>query len=541
MSDPVVIMDEPVALVEEDETVLIAVLDTSGSMDSPASREGSTETGGLVFTRMDLVKHSMRCVAGMMSLRANTSLGIIGFDSVAKTLMGPCDMKTHLDTANRAIDSLHPSGATNIWDGLRAGLQEAEFVLSNNSSAKVHICLLTDGEPTESLLPPMGLRETLKRKLVGPLASVKVHTFGFGYSLDSKLLYDLCVTGGGGYGYIPDCSMVGSVFINFCSTLLKRDSIEIADAAFQTAKEMLIRVLKGIHVDGAGHCPDVGKNPFTPVQTYIVNHIDTSESKPCVDLLDDIGNPDPNKGQLLKALSSYDWFKRWGYNHILAYTRALELGVCANFKDQALQLFATEEFKQFQDKGNQLFADLPAPIPRGHSAATFSAYQAQTGFTMSLFNTDDGGCFDGNCLVTMIDGTHKKVSECVKGDVLDNGSIIMCVVRKKVGKEVKMVKFPLGLVVTPWHPVRASHTMPWMFPCLWLNRVEKVYMEYFYEFILEGENQWMTINGLQVIPLGHGVEGDEVASHEIYGSREILHTYRTKYPQGWDQGFIEDS
>ena len=561
-TDPTVIMDEPVSQVSEDETVLIAILDTSGSMDSAASSESSTETGGLVFSRIDLVKHSMRCVAGMISMKANASLGIIGFDSAAKKVMATLDMKTHMDTANHAIDELKAGGATNIWDGLRAGLQEAEFVLSNNPSANVHICLLTDGEPTETMLPPTGLRETLRRKLVGPLKNVKVHTFGFGYNLDSKLLYDLCVIGGGMFGYIPDCSMVGSVFINFCSTILKRDNMTITDDAFLSGRDMLVNVLKEIHVDGAGHCPDVGRNPFTQIQSYLAQH---SGNAMCEALTTDIDDSDANKGQLMKGLSSYDWFKRWGYNHILAYSRALEVGVCANFKDQALQLFATEEFKELQDKGNELFADLPAPIPRGHSAATFSAYQQQTGFTMSLFNTDDGGCFAGDCMVEMADGTHKKVSECVKGDVLDNGSTILCVIRKKVGREVKMVRFPggqehfsaiespgrligvedsnrlpLGLLVTPWHPIRATKGMPWMFPCLWMNKVEKVYMEYFYDFIVEGENQWATINGLQVIPLGHGVKDDHVASHEIYGSRDILNTYRKKYPEGWDKGFIEE-
>lgn len=44
--------------------------------------------------------------------------------------------------------------------------------------------------------------------------------FGYGYNLDTKLLSGLTQLGGGCYGYIPDCSMVGTVFVNFLSTVI---------------------------------------------------------------------------------------------------------------------------------------------------------------------------------------------------------------------------------------------------------------------------------------------------------------------------------
>ncbi len=558
------------------EKVLIAVLDTSGSMSEAASDAKTQETGGLVFSRMDLVKHSMRTVAAMMGDTPNTSLALISFDSAAKTIMRISDMKTSMDQANRGIDSLYPGGATNIWDGLRAAIQEAEEVYRRNPMADIHICLLTDGEPTESLLPPSGLRETLRNKLLKTVP-LKIHTFGFGYRLDSKLLYDLCVIGGGMYGYIPDCSMVASVFINYCATILSKGAPIVLDENSKTAVEKVVSVLKDIRMDGAGHCPDVSwhrasdaneggslgpKNPFAQVQTFLATYLDTAESPMYEALVVDIDHADPNKGQLMKALSCYDWFKRWGYNHILAYSRALELEICANFKDQALQLFATESFKEIQAKGNELFAEIPAPIPQGYTQASFAAMTQSTGFTMDMFNTADGGCFGGECIVSLANGKTKYVKECVRGDVLENGSVIRCVVRRRVGREVKMVRFPGpnggGLLITPWHPVRASEKLRWMFPCLWLNKVEKVYMEDFYDFVLEskalqakngpsssdeghmvleGENHWATINGLQVITLGHGVKDDPVANHEFYGTQKIIDDLKEMGP-GWDDGYI---
>lgn len=44
--------------------------------------------------------------------------------------------------------------------------------------------------------------------------------FGYGYSLDTKLLAALTELGGGCYGFIPDCSMIGTIFVNYLSHTL---------------------------------------------------------------------------------------------------------------------------------------------------------------------------------------------------------------------------------------------------------------------------------------------------------------------------------
>ena len=47
-----------------------------------------------------------------------------------------------------------------------------------------------------------------------------IHVFGYGYELDSYLLREIAQIGYGTYTYIPDCSMVGTAFINFMATAL---------------------------------------------------------------------------------------------------------------------------------------------------------------------------------------------------------------------------------------------------------------------------------------------------------------------------------
>jgi len=47
-----------------------------------------------------------------------------------------------------------------------------------------------------------------------PKFKCQVNTFGFGYSLDSKLLLNLSKIGGGIYSFIPDAKILGTNFVN---------------------------------------------------------------------------------------------------------------------------------------------------------------------------------------------------------------------------------------------------------------------------------------------------------------------------------------
>lgn len=47
-----------------------------------------------------------------------------------------------------------------------------------------------------------------------------ISTFGFGYQLDSRLLINIAIEGGGLYGYIPDAGSVGTTFVNAAANLL---------------------------------------------------------------------------------------------------------------------------------------------------------------------------------------------------------------------------------------------------------------------------------------------------------------------------------
>lgn len=65
--------------------------------------------------------------------------------------------------------------------------------------------------------------------------------FGYGYSLDTKLLTAITQLGGGCYGFIPDCSMVGTIFVNFLSHALSSFT-SLMTLEVNTAKGKFIRL-----------------------------------------------------------------------------------------------------------------------------------------------------------------------------------------------------------------------------------------------------------------------------------------------------------
>jgi uncharacterized protein YegL len=407
------------------ETILIAVLDVSGSMDYDATNNRQTEESNQ-FSRLDLVKHSMTTLATLLNseyISIPSSLGIISFSNTATLIMPVTQMdQLGLNKATTAINSLKADGGTNIWDGLRLALLQAQTQINKNPNANIQILLLTDGEPTRDLLPPLGIQSTLKRKLAQINGRVTISTFGFGYNLDIPLLESICIQGNGTYGFIPDCSMVGTVFINWVSkallTLAHHITIELEDSTTHSLGDIILGKLKTLvlpsykRLEYVNISYDNGYNGNGYTSNCILDQVQVQESltnetkdaiylnrfttlmedvKKCeysgnvntqalldfkheiesdvnktefmCDIARDIESEDENEGQILKACSCNKWWQKWGRNHCIAYYYALRLQQCINFKDKALQHFASDAFKSLQEKGIDIFSELPAPIP----------------------------------------------------------------------------------------------------------------------------------------------------------------------------------
>lgn len=235
-------------------SVFIFIIDVSGSMDTEASvSNGSGESDG--FSRLDLVKHSVRTVIEV--LEPQDSIMLITFSNDAKVKLDLTPMTDQgKDIAIQTLSNISTEGMTNIWDGLRVGLLNVQKISDPN--VNISMMLLTDGEPNQN--PPKGIVPTLKSAMetMKLTQSFTINTFGFGYALDSELLNDISTCGSGIYGYIPDCSMVGTIFVNYLSNVLSTylsnsniyiksgdsllSTIQVGSIQFEQPKELIVDI-----------------------------------------------------------------------------------------------------------------------------------------------------------------------------------------------------------------------------------------------------------------------------------------------------------
>jgi hypothetical protein len=198
----------------------VCLIDVSGSMDDLASGGSDQGLEGSAFTRLDLAKHSMATL--IESLGPEDSLTVLSFDESVYTIFPTQTMCGEAKIRARAsITGLHTLGGTSIWAALQAALKTVEaFHKANSDAAASTIILLTDGQ--ENSTRPEGGTVNSFAHALATLGNAKLtlHTLGYGYGVDSSLLMQLAQSGNGAYGFIPDATMVGTVFVNFVATML---------------------------------------------------------------------------------------------------------------------------------------------------------------------------------------------------------------------------------------------------------------------------------------------------------------------------------
>ncbi|CAF2783679.1 unnamed protein product [Rotaria sp. Silwood2] len=183
--------------------------------DAAEIQNDKNEKYGL--SQLDLVKHSLKTI--IYSLCDEDRLSIVSFAYHANIVLS----LTKMDDAGKkkaleAVENLRSSSSTNLWDGLRTGVEHLSKQQDSIKSISA-LFLLTDGCPTE--IPPNGHLISLEKLKKNLNFLCAVNTCGFGYKLDSKLLEDIAVLGNSGsYAFIPDGSFVGTIFVNAISTLL---------------------------------------------------------------------------------------------------------------------------------------------------------------------------------------------------------------------------------------------------------------------------------------------------------------------------------
>lgn len=202
---------------------VIIVIDRSGSMGtSVGTKNANGETIEDGFSIQDIVNHAAKVVA--KTLDNNSRLGIIVFDNEIETIF---DLKLmsemNKSLALSSIEQIKPRGQTNIYGAIERAINilDERDDKSNNGA----ILVFTDGAPNIS--PARGEVETLKKLRVKKNFTAPIYTFGFGYSLQRELLYDIAKCANGGNGHIPDGGMIATVFCNFIATILTTIAINL--------------------------------------------------------------------------------------------------------------------------------------------------------------------------------------------------------------------------------------------------------------------------------------------------------------------------
>ena len=564
---------------------IIAIVDNSGSMGESAEPAG--EAFG--YSRLDLVKHAIRTFAALLG--DEDLIGIVSFSTTAKTVMRPTKMTDEgRSKVNVALDSIQPDSQTNIYEGIHMALD-----LVNVDELKDHhiaCVLLTDGFPNIS--PPRGIVQTLSS--FPQKNKITLHASGFGSQLDSVLLSEIAGWGGGISGFIPDCTMVGTVFINLISTLLATAAtdatitytnaghpfqIKTGPIQFGQSRDFIVSVSSDEVKCSLNGQPDVlatlepysasvdfeyVRYQYIQLLHYGIQNAKNGKYKdalhPLLKLADlygsssdpriaalmkDIISDNENEGQVSSALTE-KYFNTWGGHYLRAYKRSQELQECMNFKDPGLQIYGQAKlFKEIQTAADAIFCNLPAPKP---SRAPTTAYGVPSvvnspPMSMASFYNSGGGCFGPDSPVLLGDGVSRKtISTLVAGDSVwtPNGPQAITAVCVFGSSAITQLMCQFGeCMITPWHPVckpelstpqNQKNTKSWMFP-LHLTPPKELQVSTVYNLVLPA-GHIVDVDGILACTLGHGIKGNGIIEHEFFGTQAVIDALKTC--PGWAEG-----
>lgn len=523
---------------------IVAVIDISGSMGLHCTENDDSE---VKFTRLDIVKHSIKTIGYL--LRDCDLLSIITFNENCKIVFPWSQMnKENIVKMNSVLDSIEECGSTNLIAGFIAGMDQTNTI--DSSKYFVNVCFLTDGEHTTHV-PNMGLFKSIESKYDSLKNNVIVNTIAYGYgpNLDSKLMYEVAEKCNGFYAYVPDGSMVGTIFINLISNLqnvyidhfnmkskfpdlhgnLQTDQSRIIYNAEKSTIDYIgvqtefVNVLKRVIEFGYN---DQLENAKILVMNFY-NLIQTLEDPMIIRIKNDIYNPDKHKGQILKAIENW---RKWGI-HYLPYVYMSHIRQeRSNFKDESMKNYGSKNLENLLNKGDILFTTvIPPPVStyttRGASGNTRTTLNNRQ-FTQSYYNTQ-GGCFTGDTFIKLHSGMYRRISQINKNDLLYrldkngkkdiDGVKIKCIVKIKYNDKICILNKTIG--ITPWHPIRYKSN--WVFPNT-INH-ETGNAEFVYNFVLEDHHiVYLSTNDVESCTFGHGFTDNNVIKHDYFGSQKVI-------------------
>jgi hypothetical protein len=400
---------------------IVLCIDVSGSMGSEATLKSSSgETIGNGFSVLSLTVAAAKTI--MATMNEHDHLSVVTYTNVAKVIVSHQECSpTNKKAIEVALDSLRPMYTTNIWDGLHKSMEILRQTAPKDRLQGVF--LLTDGVP--NVEPPRGHEGVLERYFTQNEFRCMINCYGFGYQLDSELLRTLSkMSGGDGFSYIPDASLLGNIFIhgisNFYTTALTNASLRITyeDGTEDTRTidslkygqdchlHLLLRegmgdivgltlthgsrclagIAAGIDgIDGYTENPIVlkeqmfrlkacglletalekqacGDKSYVPAMNSFIQDLeDGGDTRYLQNMLEDF------KGQVKQALNMTTegerdkWFDRWGKHYLRSLLGAHQREICNNFKDKGVSTYGGNLFETIRDEVSDIFDEMPPP------------------------------------------------------------------------------------------------------------------------------------------------------------------------------------
>jgi len=579
---------------------IVIVIDVSGSMQDPALVEIEGITKDVGFTLLDITKHAINTIIETMKKNVDR-ISIVTFSNNSEVIyeMNTITFE-NIDDIKNIVSNLYANGATNLWSGLNTGLSQFINNKSDVKSSRVlSMILMTDGIPSEHLSPPRGIINSLKNKLKLFESNIipTIYTYGFGYNLDTKLLVDIASIGNGCFSFIPDSGFIGTVLVNsianICTTVGRHSKLTIKslndkeikvigypndeEISLETIhygqnKDLIIVADKSSILNiNYSYINNRGELINLNIENYLCN-INTTNNNlneqllrlKFVEMLNMIVNEKESniygynaiisefltenniespiiediKDQVSIAISSKNYYDKWGKKYLYSLLSANKQQRCNNFKDKSIAMYGGDLFNKQRDIADAIFSDMSAPIPSKKIIdADGKAAMNPNTFRMNSYNMASNGCFHENSLVHLANYKKKKCSEIKKGDIVKTSDSmygkVLCVVKNDCDNNItRMCCFDSGLMITSWHPI-CFDTDKWEFP-INIIKDEEVECHCMYNFILDVNNTIM-VNDIKCITLGHNIN-NTITNHPYYGSIAVINDLRKM--KGYDKGLM---
>lgn len=176
---------------------LVVVVDRSGSMGDVASPIDGR-------SKMEAVRQSLQALAGQLT--NDDLLTLISFEA-RNRLDLPTRGADDVDAIHSAIDKLKAEGATNIYDALKQGFQQA--AAAQNADRADRVFLFTDAQPN---VGPEGSDQFVALVQHYADQGVGFTLLGVGYDFGDALAKDLSRVRGANSFYLSDAERIATVF-----------------------------------------------------------------------------------------------------------------------------------------------------------------------------------------------------------------------------------------------------------------------------------------------------------------------------------------